>query len=234
MLFKKQTSAISSFGKKAFSFGKSLFSKASLPVTSYRQVGGTGLDLNDVLKTSYKKQSDQKNALSKHGYEFDSSLSNGNQQIYYNPTTKKLINSVTGTHNLSDWGTDAMLAVGNLKGSKRYKEADNTLKNAKKKYGVESATVVGHSLGGSIGQGIASKNDQFFGLDSGYTIGQKTRSNNGNFHHFRTKGDAVSLLSGNSSNMQTLNNPNKSSGLIPLDALRAHNINNIAPGAITI
>jgi hypothetical protein len=58
-----------------------------------------------------------------------------------------------------DVGTDMYLAMGKLKDTSRYKEAGKTLDNAKHKYGVDSATVTGHSLGGAIAQYMNSKND---------------------------------------------------------------------------
>ena len=100
------------------------------------------LSLHDVLKNSYAKNKSK----SMKGYNLDEKLSNHNQQVYYNPTNKKLLYSIAGTHNLSDVGTDFYLGIGKLKNTNRYKEADNTLKQAKQKYGVSSATVTGHSL----------------------------------------------------------------------------------------
>lgn len=170
------------------------------------------LNLHDVLKSSYANRDLQKKELAKNGYQYDSMLSNGNQQIYYNPKERKLLNTVTGTHNISDWGTDAYLATGHLKDTNRYKEADNTLKEAKKKYGINTATIAGHSLGSTIGSYIAGKDDQFYGLDGGYTIGQKTRSHNGNHQHFRTSGDVVSALGANSKNLITI--PTNDNGVI--------------------
>jgi hypothetical protein len=88
------------------------------------------LDLKDVLKSSYKDKGKQKQELAKHGFFYDSMLSNANEQIYYNPKTNKLLNTVTGTHNVQDWGTDLYLSAGHLKDTNRYKEADRALKEA--------------------------------------------------------------------------------------------------------
>jgi hypothetical protein len=82
-----------------------------------------------------------------------------------------------------------------------------TLEKAKEKYTPENTTVTGHSLGGSIGSGIASKNDTFYGLNSDYTIGQKTRSKHGMHQQYRTEGDLVSVLSKNAKNIKTLEGP---------------------------
>ena len=184
------------------------------------------IKLYDALKSSYGN-SESKSKLKNAGYEYDNSLSSGNQQVWYNPNDKKLMVNVAGTHNLSDWGTDLYLGLGKLKDTNRYKEAEKVLKEAKNKYSPSQTTITGHSLGSQIGANIASKNDFFYGLDGGYTIGQKTRSYDGNHKHFRTSGDAVSLFGANAKNMTTLSNPNFQSGIIPFDAFNAHNIDNI-------
>jgi len=182
------------------------------------------IKLYDALKSSYgdkRSQQQLKNA----GYNYDSMLSNHNQQVWYNPNTKKMLFNVAGTHNLKDWGTDLYLAFGKLKDTNRYKEAKNILNEAKKKYGNDIETKIsGHSLGGAVSQYIAGKNDKVYTLDKGATIGQKTRSNE---NAYRTSGDIVSALNANSTRMNTLNNYNKSTGFIPMDILKAHNVENI-------
>ena len=149
--------------------------------------------LHNVLKRSYAKKDEQKKGFHEDGddYDYDEGLSNHNQQVYYDKKKKKLLVSVAGTHNLSDVGTDLYLAAGHLKDTNRFKEAENVLNKAKVKYGVDSATVVGHSLGGSVSQYIAGSKDKAYTLDKGATILQPTRANE---KAYRTRGDAVSLL----------------------------------------
>ena len=181
------------------------------------------LSLYDTLHHSYKPLKEQKKFYKDKGYYLDKKLSNDNQQVLYNPTTKKLLYNITGTHNLKDWGTDLYLAMGKLKNTNRYKEADETLRKAKQKYGVNNATVSGHSLGGTIGNYIAKPEDKAYLLDSGYTIGQKTRDYGGNHRNFRTAGDLVSLLgAGRNDSMKTLKNNN-----ILKDPLTSHSVENI-------
>jgi hypothetical protein len=170
----------------------------------------TKLSLHTALKNSYKPQ----NTLGK-GYILDDELSNDNQQVYVNrKKNNKLLVSVTGTHNLSDIGTDVYLGLGKLKDTNRYKEADSTLEKAKKKYNKSKATIVGHSLGASIGSYIKKGNDRFIGLDAGYTIGQPTREG----EHYRSKNDIVSLLGSGATNMKTLD---KNTNI-----LNAHDVDN--------
>ena len=168
-----------------------------------------------------KKQ--QVEEMKKYGYYRDGALSNDNEQVYWNPTKHKLLYNVRGTHNWNDVGTDLYLAVGKLKETNRYKEADTTLANANTTYGVDKAVITSHSLGGGIANGIGKANDKVYTLDAGYTIGQKARDN---VKNIRTQGDWVSTFSpwGNTT---TLKNPNWKSGNTLLDGLNAHAIDNI-------
>jgi hypothetical protein len=51
--------------------------------------------------------------MGKYGYQIDKGLSNDNQQVYYNPESKKLLYNVTGSQSLNDWvNVDAKLALG--------------------------------------------------------------------------------------------------------------------------
>lgn len=190
------------------------------------------ITLHDALKSSYgDKKARQK--LANAGYQYDSMLSNHNQQVYYHPKENKLLYNVAGTHNFGDVGTDVYLAMGKLKDTQRYKEASNKLEEAKRKYNINSATVTGHSLGGSIGQRIASKDDKFYGLDSGYTLGQKTRDRDGNHHHYRSEGDLVSALGANAKHMETVSQ-NRFGILNYINPFGSHNVDNIKNNKIRI
>lgn len=163
------------------------------------------VNLYDVLKAGYGTKKDQTTRLQKNGYNLDDSLSNHNQQVYFNPTNKKMIFNVTGTHNLSDWGTDLYLAAGKLKDTNRYKQADKRFKEAKLKYKPLKTSVVGNSLGGTIAGYIGGRDDNIITHNKGATIGQKMRKNE---THYRIKNDLVSLLNANSKHTKTLNNNN--------------------------
>jgi hypothetical protein len=179
--------------------------------------------LYDAIKSSYGNKQSIKN-LQKQGYIRDNSLSSSNQSVYYSPKQKKLIYSVSGTHSLRDIGTDLYLALGQLKQTNRYKDAKKTLDKTREKYNDADTTIVGHSLGGSIASYIGSKgrNDKIITLDKGATINQKTRS--GLEKSYRTSGDLVSSLA---QNTKTLTNKNFKTGILPIDALIAHNVSNI-------
>jgi hypothetical protein len=189
------------------------------------------VNLYDVLKNSYSDKKKQMDGLKRNGYNYDSMLSNHNQQVYYNPNDRKLIVNVAGTHNLSDWGTDAYLAAGKLKDTNRYKEANSIFKEAKKKYNPSNTNVVGHSLGGSIASYIAGNNDKVHTLNSGYTIGQKTKKNR---EEYQVGGDIVSLFGSNQKHTHLISGNYRDSGLIPIDVYNAHAISNIKNSKIRI
>jgi len=182
------------------------------------------VNVHKALKNSYdySNKSLQKKRVG--GYHLDESLSNHNQQVYYHPKKKEMLYTIAGTHNWSDVGTDVALAFGGLKGTKRYKEADETFKKAKAKYNGVKATVMGHSLGGSIAGYITDpKQDTVVTLDKGATFGQKIRAEE---RAYRTKGDYVSILNSQDKNMKTLSNTHKKQGIIK-DALNSHLVDNI-------
>jgi hypothetical protein len=179
--------------------------------------------LYDLIKSGYGDKS-KTNKLKSLGYNLDNKLSSHNHQVYYNNNNNKLLFNVTGSHNLSDAITDGYLAAGKLKDTTRYKESHKILRVAKEKYKPTNTTVSGHSLGGSIAGYIASKGDNVYTLDKGATIGQKVKKNE---NAYRTSGDLVSLLNANSKHMTTLKNPNYSTGILPIDVLNSHNVDNI-------
>lgn len=183
------------------------------------------LNLHKVLKLSYDNNNNHQQKMKKNGYQFDSILSNNQEKVYYNPTANKLLISVAGTNKFSpkDIITDVYLGAGKLQNTSRYKQAHNTIIDAKKKYNVNSATLAAHSLGGSIVSYAGSKNDTIYTLDKGATIGTKTRSRE---KAYRSSGDVVSSLAANATHMKTLGkfqNP-----------LSAHNISNIKKDKIYI
>ncbi len=49
------------------------------------------VNLYDVLKNSYSNKKKQMDGLKRNGYNYDSMLSNHNQQVYFNPNDRKLI-----------------------------------------------------------------------------------------------------------------------------------------------
>jgi hypothetical protein len=79
------------------------FSSAKPPLTLY-----------DSLRVGYLPNKNQQGQeMDRFGFKIDKGLSNQNQQVYYNPDSKKLLYNVTGSQSLSDWvNADAKLALG--------------------------------------------------------------------------------------------------------------------------
>jgi hypothetical protein len=233
--------------------------------------------LYDTLRVGYlPNEKQQGSEMAKYGYQIDKGLSNDNQQVYYNPETKKLLYNVTGSHSLQDWvNSDLKLALGikknagkpiiergiesllpqswkkgfdrgyenvfgGLKDTTRYKQADETLKQAKAKYAPAETAITGHSLGGRIVQDIAKGSDKVYALDAGSTIGQSVKGGP-NRNIYRTAGDVVSGTTAWNSAVKTLANPHTSKILPALfsadpkkiavagaiDAFNAHSVENI-------
>jgi hypothetical protein len=216
------------FRKQIIATNRPLFKKTlNIPQPLFKK-GSSDLNLHDVLKNSYASPSQQASFGADKGYVFDKDLSNHNQQVYYHPQDKKLVVSVAGTHNASDVLTDARLMAGGLKNTDRFKQAQSTLQNAKNKYGVDSATIAGHSLGGSVASYIGGSKDKVYTLDKGQTIGN---TNNVNEKAYRSAGDVVSLLGANK--IKTIGKGNVLTGGIT-GALSSHNVSNIKNSGIII
>jgi hypothetical protein len=180
------------------------------------------LTLYDTLKASYKPNEDAYK-LKRYGYDLDKSLSNDNQQVWYNPKKNKLLYTIAGTHNLNkDVGTDIYLGLGKLKSTNRYKEADMTLKKAQEKYKPKHTDINGHSLGSSIAMGLHNRGDTKT-LDGGFTIGQKVYG-----EHFRHARDVVSFLSPNDKHNHQIR---KNEGFNPF---YTHNVDRIKSDDIVI
>jgi hypothetical protein len=216
------------FRKSKIGITQNLFKKNNPQNGSSMFKKGGDLNLHDVLKNSYADQKSQSQFGKDKGYVYDKDLSSHNQQVYYHPQQKKLVVSITGTHNAGDALTDARLMAGGLKNTQRYKDAKNILNKAKSKYGVDSATIAGHSLGGSISSAVGSSKDKILSLDKGQTIGNTTRSNE---QAFRSAGDIVSLAG--AKNIKTIGKGNVLTGGVK-GALSSHNVSNIKNAGIFI
>ena len=175
------------------------------------------LTLKKALQSTYKSKEKSEMDLKEHGYNFDKELSNINDRVYYNPKDDKLLVSYRGTHNwLNDISTDLAVLTGNLKNTDRYKHSKDTYDKAKTKYNKDSATVVGHSLGGSIASAVGSGKDEVYTYNKGVglPILGKTK-HNPNENAYRHHTDVISGLSAVDGNQQSFGN-------ISTNSLTAH------------
>lgn len=203
--------------KKVKNATTGLFKKGK-PQKPMLQKGCVGL--YDALKNSYSKQDEQANFGKDCGYEYDKSLSNDNQQVYFNKDKNHMIFSVAGTHNASDIGTDLKMMASGVKSTDRYRQAEMTLGKAKAKYGDAKTTGIGSSLGGAIVSNLDL--DRKLTMNKAHTNPyQKTGSNE---IHVRSYGDAVSFLSQGQTHTHTIKGGNI---LDPRTWLKAHSTDNI-------
>ena len=157
------------------------------------------------LKASYGDQN-ATSRLQQTGWEKDKELSDHRQQVYFNSADGKILMSVTGSHTAKDYLiTDPALAFGQLKRTTRYQSAAKTLQKAKLKYERPTATIIGHSLGGSIAQKVAGKNDRVLAVDAGFAIGGETVKKG--HTAIRGKGDLVSIFGNGQTTIGKWKNP---------------------------
>jgi len=216
------------FRKQIIKSNRPLFKKSINLKDSLFKKGSSDLNLHDVLKNSYANKAQQSTFGSDKGYLYDNNLSNHNQQVYFHPQDRKLVLSVAGTHNFSDVLTDGRVMAGGLKNTDRYKQAKATLDSAKSKYGVDSATIAGHSLGGIVASYIGGSNDKVYTLDKAQTLGNR---NNVNEKAYRNAGDVASLLGANK--IKTIGRGNVLTGGIT-GALDSHKVDKIKNSGIII
>lgn len=160
------------------------------------------LNLYDALEASYETPKQAKERLKRYNYYVSDTLSTPDIKVAFNPVNKKLLLLGAGTNKLADIGTDVYLATGNLKLTNRYKEAKALLKKAKQAYNVDRATIVGHSLFGAIGSGIAKNTDKVYTYNKGAGVSGNTYQPNE--RAYRSAGDVVSLLASGNKNMRTI------------------------------
>ena len=204
--------------KKGLGYVHSLFSKNGEKSTKHLLAKGD-VRAYDAMKNSYASQSDQAKFGADQGYIYDDALSNSNQQVYYNPESGKMLYSVTGTHNVSDIGTDLKLMTGGLKQTKRYKEAEDTFNLAKQKYQPKETVAYGTSLGGAISSNLDA--DRIVTLNKANAIGAKTGKRE---VAIRTQGDIVSIFSANAKHQNTISGGNLYDPMTWLNSHGSHNL----------
>ena len=205
--------------KKGLGYVHSLFSKNGEKSTKHLLAKGD-VRAYDAMKNSYASKSDQAKFGADQGYIYDDALSNDNQQVYYNPESGKMLYSVTGTHNVSDIGTDFKLMTGGLKQTKRYKEAEDTFSLAKQKYQPKETVAFGTSLGGGIASNLDA--DRIVTLNKANAPFEKSGKRQVNI---RTHGDIVSIFGANQKHMNTISS--KGNLYDPMTWLNSHGSHNL-------
>jgi len=154
------------------------------------------LNLYDGLAASYKSNEEADEIMKKYGYEINSSLSDPETKVYYQPKTKDLLVSFRGTKNLlNDIPTDAALAFGQIRNTDRFKRSNDTYKKAKDYYDESTTHLIGHSLGGGLASSIGRPEDKIITYNKGHGLFDPATKNKTNETHYRTPTDLVSFLS---------------------------------------
>lgn len=184
------------------------------------------LSLYKALKLGYlRNERKQKKRLKRFGYVIDSSLSNRERMVGYNPVTNKVIYVSNGSDSnplnfrqfAKDWGQTNLggTLTGEIKNTLRYKQEEEAYNKTRQKYQNAKVVLVGHSLAGGIVSRIAKQSDTALTLDPAL-INQKPRPN---VENYRVRGDIVSTFSKDTTTL-----PNPSNYPNPI---QAHNIENI-------
>jgi len=99
-------------------------------------------------------------------------LSSGETSVYVDPRTATAVITLRGSNKIGDVGTDALLAVGQLSNTARYKRTVKEVQRAHDALKGYKISVTGHSLGGSLANEITARNPHVrgVGFNSGYAL----------------------------------------------------------------
>ena len=147
----------------------------------------------NILQNGYKGKKQKKNV---DGFERDNELSGQRVQVMHNKETGKTIVSHRGTQGIHDVITDAKLLFkpSLYKKSNRYKHAEKIQKEASDKYGNETITTIGHSLGARLASDVGKNSNNVVVQNKPVVPSDVGKKANKNEVHIRTKYDPVSIL----------------------------------------
>ena len=146
-------------------------------------------DLKGLLEASYDGRA------SVGDFQIDKALSTSNSKVYFNPNTKQAVVAHKGTSGFTDWGNNAVYALGGewaYKKTKRYKDAEKVQKKAESKYGAKNISTIGHSQGGLQSELLGKNTNETITLDKATRPFSNTKADNQ--YDIRSKNDVVSAL----------------------------------------
>jgi len=141
----------------------------------------------DLIDYSYMSNEEIQNKPLK-GYKLDTDLSTKNHKVFVNENGKPFI-SYRGTSNRMDAGTDVKKFLG-LK-THRQEISDKVNNTVINKYG-QSPTLIGHSLGGALGQDASKKGQEVITYNKMTPIPNILKKRNKNQTDIRTHNDLIS------------------------------------------
>ena len=157
------------------------------------------INFYDPLKASYENHDEAENRMKKYGYNYDRDLSNDETKVFYNPDheddNKKLLVTFRGSKNMDDWtNTNPSILLGGFTDTRRYKDREKTLNEAKQKYNSNGAMLFGHSMGGSLSSALGKENDSIYTFNKGAgALYNHNTHNKSNEQAYRWNNDLVSV-----------------------------------------
>lgn len=155
--------------------------------------------IRDLIQASYSRNTGAREIGNRYGMRLDDSLSNAEHKVWIDRRNRPTV-SFTGTRKIGDWGTDILLGLGLEKYSTRFRDSKKLMEDVKKKYSAP-ATIVSHSLGGSLGEYAGGKKDKIITVDKGVGLSGVGKTIGKNQTDIRTSNDPVSLLSNTQKNL---------------------------------
>jgi len=146
--------------------------------------------IKDFLKQSYEKK-----LQSVGDYDVDRSLSGQRVQVYKHKYSPQTVVVHRGTKGVQDVFSDVKYALGvSISSTKRLKYASDTQKKAEDKYGEDSVTTLGHSLGSHISSSVGKNSKEVINLNKPIGLQDLYNKPLDNEYNVRTTLDPVSFL----------------------------------------
>jgi hypothetical protein len=164
----------------------------------------TPIELEDLIKASYKKSTDAEKIAKKYNLKLDSVLSSPEQKVFIDKKGKPIISyRGSASSNIKNFTRDWLMSdVGILTGTSQYdpriKRSKDVYQKVIEKYSGKTPTLIGHSLGGHIAELVGESNKdnkKVITYNKGAGIGDIGKIINKNQTDIRTGSDLISALS---------------------------------------
>lgn len=149
--------------------------------------------LHDLINASYQRNKAAEKVGNQYNVKLDHHLSNSEHKVFHDPNTNNSSVVFAGTRKAGDLLTDAAIAVGLGKYTKRFKDSERVIRDVRNKYPSTNITASGHSLGGSLSEHV--KSDKTFTYNKGVGLGDIGKTISKNQTDIRTNYDPISILS---------------------------------------
>ena len=172
--------------------------------------------LKGLISASYKRNGEARKIGSNVGYKLVDNLSNAEHKVFTDTKGNPYV-AFTGSRKVGDWATNAAIAVGLGRFTKRFQDSKRLVEDVRKKYGNKPITTVGHSLGGGLADYAGG--DKVITLDKAVGLGGIGKNISRRQTDIRTGSDPVSVLN----RFQFGGNKQTIRGTNFIDPLHAHN-----------